>query len=237
MTPGVLASTRFFEAPYGKTSWERSRPSVSPFYPTLQNAFFLSWLLLPSVLRHPLFNITFSSLYDSIQPHHFKSYFWKSSTSSLFFEFTNCTPNYSLNILNSADTNQNSVYPTTPDPPPLHVHSPSISGKFGVILDSVFFQNLCPNSPASSIHFTFKLCLMSLDMKLITVLLIVASVQFSPVAQLCLTLCEPMNRSTTGLPVHHQLPEFAQTHIHWVGDAIQPSHPLSSPSPPAPNPS
>ena len=47
----------------------------------------------------------------------------------------------------------------------------------------------------------------------------------------------PMNCSTPGLPVHHQLPEFTQTHIHWVGDAIQPSHPLSSPSPPAPNPS
>ena len=46
-----------------------------------------------------------------------------------------------------------------------------------------------------------------------------------------------MNRSTSGLPVHHQLPEFTQTHVHWVGDAIQPSHPLSSPSPPAPNPS
>ena len=57
------------------------------------------------------------------------------------------------------------------------------------------------------------------------------------VAQSCPTLCNPMNRSTPGLPVHHQLPEFTQTHIHWVSDAIQPSHPLSSPSPPAPNPS
>ena len=61
--------------------------------------------------------------------------------------------------------------------------------------------------------------------------------QFSSVAQSCLTLCDPMNCSTPGLPVHHHLPEFTQTHIHWVGDAIQPSHPLSSPSPPAPNPS
>ena len=61
--------------------------------------------------------------------------------------------------------------------------------------------------------------------------------QFSSVAQLCLTLCDPMNCSTPGLPVHRQLPEFAQTHVHLVGDAIQPSHPLSSPSPPAPNPS
>ena len=56
------------------------------------------------------------------------------------------------------------------------------------------------------------------------------------VAQSCPTLCDPMNRSTPGLPVHHQLPEFTQTHIHQVSDAIQPSHPLSSPSP-APNPS
>ena len=63
------------------------------------------------------------------------------------------------------------------------------------------------------------------------------SVQFSSVAQSCPTLCDPMNHSTPGLPVHHQLPGFSQTHIHRVGDAIQPSHPLSSPSPPAPNPS
>ena len=61
--------------------------------------------------------------------------------------------------------------------------------------------------------------------------------QFSSVAQSCPTLCDPMNRSTPGLLVHHQLPEFTQTHVHRVSDAIQPSHPLSSPSPPAPNPS
>ena len=64
---------------------------------------------------------------------------------------------------------------------------------------------------------------------------IIFSVQFSSVAQSGLTLCDPMNCSTPGLPVHHQLPEFTQTHVHRVGDAIQPSHPLSSPSPPAPN--
>ena len=64
-----------------------------------------------------------------------------------------------------------------------------------------------------------------------------ASVQFSTVAQSCPTLCDPMNRSTPGLPVHHQLPEPTQTHVHRVSDAIQPSHPLSSPSPAAPNPS
>ena len=66
---------------------------------------------------------------------------------------------------------------------------------------------------------------------------IINLVQFSSVAQTCPTLCNSMNCSTPGLPVHHQLPEFTQTHIHRVGDAIQPSHPLSSPFPPAPNPS
>ena len=58
------------------------------------------------------------------------------------------------------------------------------------------------------------------------------SVQFSPVTQSCLTLCDPMNCSMPGLPVHHQVLELTQTHVHWVSDAIQPSHPLSSPSPP-----
>ena len=57
----------------------------------------------------------------------------------------------------------------------------------------------------------------------------------SSVTQSCLTLWDPMNRSTPGLPVHHQLPESTQTHAHWVSDAIQPSYPLSSPSPPALN--
>ena len=64
-----------------------------------------------------------------------------------------------------------------------------------------------------------------------------SSVQFSSVTQSCPTLCNPMNHSTPGLPVHQQLPEFIQTHVHRVGDAIQPSLPLFSPSPPAPNPS
>ena len=63
------------------------------------------------------------------------------------------------------------------------------------------------------------------------------SVQFSSVGQSCPTLCDAMNHSTPGLPVHHKLPEFTQSHAHRVGDAIQPSHPLLSPSSPAPNPS
>ena len=72
-------------------------------------------------------------------------------------------------------------------------------------------------------------------------LYITVSQSVSSVTQSCLTLCDPMDYSTPGLPVHHQLPEFTQTHrfsdVHRVSDAIQPSHPLSSPSPPAPNPS
>ena len=66
---------------------------------------------------------------------------------------------------------------------------------------------------------------------------IIRSNHIRSVAQSCPTLCNPMNRSTPGLPVHHQLLEFTQTHVHQVSDAIQPSHPLSSPSPLAPNPS
>ena len=64
--------------------------------------------------------------------------------------------------------------------------------------------------------------------------LLLCSVQFSSVAQSCLTLCDPMNCSMPGLPVHHHLPESTQTHVHRVSDAMQPSHPLLSPSPPAP---
>ena len=71
----------------------------------------------------------------------------------------------------------------------------------------------------------------------LSVIFQLASVRFSSVTQSYLTLCNPMNRSTPGLPIHHQLPESTHTHVHRVGDAIQPSHPLSSPSPPAPNPS
>ena len=68
-------------------------------------------------------------------------------------------------------------------------------------------------------------------------ILVIQSVQFSSVAHSCPTLCDPMNRTMPGLPVHHQFPELTQTHAYQVGDAIHPSHPLSSPSPPAPNPS
>ena len=77
--------------------------------------------------------------------------------------------------------------------------------------------------------------LKSRDITLPTEVHLVSSVQFSSVAQSCPTLCDPMNRSTPGPPVHHHLPEFTQTHVHRVRDAIQPSNPGLSPSPPAPN--
>ena len=70
------------------------------------------------------------------------------------------------------------------------------------------------------------------DRKQKSMVFAVLSAQFSSVAQSCPTLCNPMNRSRPGLPVYHHLPEFTQTHVHQVGDAIQPSHPLSSPFPP-----
>ena len=85
---------------------------------------------------------------------------------------------------------------------------------------------------------TFRIFLILFpNVNIYTVINILLQVQFSSVAHLCPTLWNPMNWSTPGLPVQHQLLEFIQTHVHRVGDAIQSSHPLSSPSPPAPNPS
>ena len=84
--------------------------------------------------------------------------------------------------------------------------------------------HLLPQSP--------KVC--SLNLCLFCCLTYTVIVLFSSVTLSCLTLCDPMSRSTPGLPVHHQLPESTQTHVHQVSDAIQPSHPLSSPSPPFP---
>ena len=101
-----------------------------------------------------------------------------------------------------------------------------------------------PNPGIEPGSFTFQADALTSEQRLDVESLVLAtklpnyfSSQFSSVAQSCPTLCDPMNCSTPGLPVHHQLPEFTQTHAHRVGDAIQPSHPLSSPSPPAPNPS
>ena len=88
-----------------------------------------------------------------------------------------------------------------------------------IICFSFFFVFFCPTAKVENVYFIYL------------------SLQFSSVAQWCPTLCNPMNWSTPGLHVHHQLPEFTQTHVHRVREAIQLSHPLSSPSPPAPNPS
>ena len=92
---------------------------------------------------------------------------------------------------------------------------------FEFLLYTLFFHAHCP------------ICYQSVCLFIIYML----SDQIRSVAQSCPTLCDPMNRSTPGLPVHHQLPDSTQTHVHRVSDATQPSHPLLSPSPPAPNPS
>ena len=105
------------------------------------------------------------------------------------------------------------VQRTLPEPKALIFHSPPPSSKNFLKMAQFLFQML---------QCQFSTCCFS---------------SFSSVAQSCPTLCDPMNRSTPGLPVHHQLPEFTQTHSHRVRDAIQPSHPGSSPSPPVPNPS
>ena len=101
---------------------------------------------------------------------------------------------------------------------------------------SDWHSNWCRASALKGIKsplFIFILAGFSFELMCYLELFITFGVQFSSVAQSCPTLCDPMNCSTPGLPVHHQLPEFTQTHVHWVGDPIQPSHPLSSPPPPA----
>ena len=97
--------------------------------------------------------------------------------------------------------------------------------------------NLSQNKSGESKHPCFVPDIMRQCFSQLSMILAVGLFQFSSVAQSCLTLSDPMNCSTPGLPVYHQLPEFTQTHVRRVSDAIQPSHPLLSPSPPAPNPS
>ena len=103
---------------------------------------------------------------------------------------------------------------------------------------AIYLDTLFPSTELCIINLGFDiLSICALEFISIKLSFDMLSVQFSSVAQLCPTFCDPMNRSTPGLPVHHRLPEFTQTHVHRVRDAIQPSHSLSSPSPPAPNPS
>ena len=113
-------------------------------------------------------------------------------------------------------------------PPPPHTHTVSCVSSHA----PGWYWEFC-HWPPFQWHFPVSTGFINLT----TMKLISDSVQFSSVTQSCPTLCDTMNCSTPGLPVHHQLPEFTQTHVHRVGDAIQPSHPLSSPSPPAPSPS
>ena len=108
-----------------------------------------------------------------------------------------------------------------------------------LLISTILSSSSLIHSSASDILLLIpsRVFLISVIVLFVSVCLFFNSSQFSSVAQSCLTICDPMNRSSPGLPVHHQLPESTQTHVHWVGDAIQPSHPLSSPSPPAHNPS
>ena len=96
-------------------------------------------------------------------------------------------------------------------------------------------ENLLNNSKHNSIFFLDSLFDLEMAFYKLSFIHSQTFIQFSSVAQSCPTLCISMNRNTPGLPVHHQLPEFTQTHVHRVGDAIQPSQPLLSPSPPALN--
>ena len=107
------------------------------------------------------------------------------------------------------------------------------------VISTILSSSLLICSSASDILLSIpsRVFLISVILLFVSVCLFFNSSQFSSVAQSYPTLCDPMNRSTPGLPVHHQLLEFTQTHVHRVSDAIWPSHPLSSPSPPAPNPS
>ena len=123
-------------------------------------------------------------------------------------------------------------------------HRPAIHFLYDSIHVSVPFPRIMPPSPSPSPSESKSAFYTSVSLLLpciqgyhyhLSKFQYMCSVQL--VAQSCLTICDPMNRSMPGLLVHHQLPEFTQTHVHRVSDAIQPSHPLSSPSPPAPNPS
>ena len=114
--------------------------------------------------------------------------------------------------------------------------SPPGSSDHGMFQASILRWLVIPSCRGSS-QSRDQIQLSSIADRFFTIWATREALQFNSVAQSCLPLCDPKNCSTPGLPVHHQLPESTQTHVHRVNDAIQPSHPLSSPSPPAPNPS
>ena len=114
------------------------------------------------------------------------------------------------------------------------------------VCTGVLVTQLCPilcnpmdcSSPSSSVHGILQARILewvAIPLSNSLCYTVGLSVQFTSVSRSCPIPCDPMDQSTPGLPVHHQLPEFTQTHAHWVRDAIQPSHPLSLPSPPALN--
>ena len=157
----------------------------------------------------------------------------------IYFNWMLINLQYCNGFLPYIDMNQPWLYMCSPSWAPLSLPSPSHPSRSS--------QCTNPEHPVSCIEpglvicFTydhmFHIWYIHVSMLFSQIIPPSPSVQFSSVTQSCPTLCTPMNRSMTGLPVHHKLPEFTQTHAHRVGDAIQPSHPLSSPSPPAPNPS
>ena len=131
------------------------------------------------------------------------------------------------------------MHPTILSSPPCTHHSIRVSPHWAFVHCLTLFPYL-PNSYLSlrpqiqAPHLSEKFTYYILSKNHLRQLFSVCNcrlLQFSSVAQLCLTLCDPMDCSMPGLPIHHQLPELTQTHVHWVGDAIQLLHPLSSPSP------
>ena len=130
--------------------------------------------------------------------------------------------------------------PTLNDPTDCSLPGSSVHGIFQArVLEwgAIAFSYPFPPAIINFFSKSVSLCFVSSFVSFLFRFHISVSHSVSSVAQSCLTLCDPMNHSTPGLPVHHQLLELAQTHVHGVGDAVQPSHPLSSPSPPAPDPS
>ena len=114
-----------------------------------------------------------------------------------------------------------------------HSSVSSLHSSLSLYLNSQFSSpSFHSPDPTTYSHLSFWLIFTSKALFYHVILGFQCSVQFSSVTQSCPTLCDPRDCSTPGLPVHHQLPEFIQTHVHWDGDAILPSHPLSSPCPP-----